>query len=197
MDSARPRAAQDLQAGDPSHQQGRGRRLLCFLALTHLSIAASFALIPKLGSHLGKLPMSIALPLRLYGSVTGGTAGYGFFSPDIAPEVRARFEVVDAAGQRRPVSLTGANREADLRVGNLVNWQWDLRHLEESLGTNRALAASCAGKIFANNPDARRVDVHVEYYDLPRMDRFRAGETPRWVSYYKTSFQRPPAPAAP
>lgn len=197
MDSARPGAAPDQTAGDPYPDEGRGRRLLCFLAILHLSIAGSFALIPKLGSRVGKLPMALALPLRLYGAVTGGTAGYGFFSPDISPEVRARFEVIDASGRRRAVSLTGANREADLRVGNLVNWQWDLRKLDESLGTNRALAASCAGKIFANHPDARQVDVHVEYYDLPRMDRFQSGDAPRWVPYYKTSFTRPLPAATP
>lgn len=168
-----------------------GHRLVCFLAVAHLAIASAFALIDGLSRYTGQLPVALALPMRLYGAITGGTAGYGFFSPDIAPEIRATFQVVLANGQRRPEPLTGANREADLRVGNLVNSQWDLRRTEESLANNRALAASCAGKIFARNPDARVVEVNVEYYDLPTMERYRTGAAPRWVPYYTTTFTRP------
>lgn len=153
-------------------------------------MAASFALIDTLGTRLAGLPRAAGVVVRLYGALTGGTAGYGFFSPDIAPEVRARFEIVDARGRRHPVSLTGANREADLRVGNLVNSQWDLRRTDESLANNRALAASCAGKIFARHADAVAVDVQVEYYDLPLMEDFRTGASGRWVAYYRTSFTR-------
>lgn len=182
----------DSRAGEPFLETRGGRRLVCFLALFHLSIASGFALIDGLSRYTGGLPIAVALPLRLFGAITGGTAGYGFFSPDIAPEIRATFQIVLASGERRPVPLTGANREADLRVGNLVNSQWDLRKTEESLATNRALAASCAGKIFARHPEAQVVDVQVEYYDLPPMDRYRTGAIPRWVGYYSTSFTRPP-----
>jgi hypothetical protein len=171
----------------------RRRRLSCCLAILHLSIAASFALLDGVHTRLGRLPLAAAVPLRLYGALTGGTAGYGFFSPDIAPEIRARFSVVGPGGQRRAAAITGANREADLRVGNLVNSQWDLRRTPESLANNRALAASCAGKIFANHPDAEEVDVQVEFYDLPTMSRYREGVRPRWVPYYRPSFTRPRA----
>lgn len=111
----------DSRAGAALLRTRSGRRLLVFLALLHLTIAGSFALIDGVSRYTGQLPIALALPLRLYGAVTGGTAGYGFFSPDIAPEIRAHFEIVTADGKRQPVSLTGANREADLRVGNLVN----------------------------------------------------------------------------
>lgn len=183
-------------AGDANPWTTGRRRLLCILAALHLAIAGGFALVDSISRYTGRLPIALALPLRLYGAITGGTAGYGFFSPDIAPEIRARFEVITTDGTRRPVSLTGANREADLRVGNLVNSQWDLRRTAESISNNRALAASCAGKILARYPEANRVDVQVEYYDLPSMDRFRGGATARWAPYYATSFTRAPGQAA-
>lgn len=37
---------------------------------------------------------------------------------------------------------------------------------------------------------SRMVEVAVEYYDLPTMDRYRSGETPRWEPTYRTSFSR-------
>jgi hypothetical protein len=171
------------------------RRPFAFIVFGHLLLAAGFALDMSDAGFMARLPRSLHPLVRLYGSVTGGTGGYGFFSPDISPQVSARFEMVDAAGARRAVQLGLENRELAIRIGNITDSQWDLRPGKEALEINRSLASSYAGKIFAGEPRARSVDVIVEYYDIPRMEAYRAGARPAWKPYYRATFHHDSTPA--
>jgi hypothetical protein len=156
----------------------------------------AFAALVVAGGHLGCVALG-ALRVDLngggplsrafahYGTLSGADSAYGFFAPDVAALPWAFFEVTEATGAiSSDVLERGANREADIRVRNIIGTFWNV-------GTEplrRALAASWAGKVFARHPGARSVVVRLESYDLPSMKEVREGKTPRWVVHYEAKF---------
>ncbi len=124
-----------------------------------------------------------------YGKYSGSKSGYGFFAPGVDTVLRATFRVFDAGGKVIAVVPLeqGKNREADLRVGNIIGWFWRDNPQRKQ---QRAMTASWAGKIFARYPKATAVEVVLEQYDLPSMAEFRAGERPKWTQYYTAKFMK-------
>jgi hypothetical protein len=125
----------------------------------------------------------------IYGRISGSTSGYAFFAPGVDSELRAKFLVHNSEGnQIAEVPLEqGKNREADLRVGNIIGWFW-----REGMETKqqRSMTASWAGKIFARYPEAANVVVALEKYHLPSMAEFKSGQRPHWVKYYTAKYVR-------
>lgn len=157
--------------------------------VAHLLMSAVFALAPQKEGFWPYLPGWLVVPARIYGAFTGSTGSYAFFSPDISPQLRARF-VLHAAGKDIPVPLfPPVNHEAELRVSNLVDAQWEFGRDDKALEKNRALAASYAGKLLHRHPDAGAVTVLVEFYKLPPLS---AGPQPAppWYLLYQARFER-------
>ncbi len=141
---------------------------------------------------------------QMYGKITGASSGYGFFAPGVGTQLRASFEVHDTKGTITKVPLEqGRNREADLRIGNIVGWFW-----KDTLGGDapesgtekgatskrrdiqRSMTASWAGKIFGRYPETKSVVVILEEYQMPSMDEYRKGERPYWTKYYRAKFEK-------
>jgi hypothetical protein len=155
----------------------------------HLLCETLFALCPHPAGFWHYLPLWSLTPVRLYGAFTGATGSYGFFSPDITPQLRARFVLRTAQGEVEVPLYPPMNHEAELRVGDLVDAQWEFRTDPKSNEKNRALAASYAGKVLDRHPEARAVTVLVEYYPLPRLaDGLQP--LPEWQLFYRASFER-------
>jgi hypothetical protein len=157
--------------------------LLSAFAAVHLLLvvcgAAGLSLLPD-GTRAGKA-------LRWYGAMSGSDNGYGFFAPGVASQLRARFTLSDGAGRSWGDTLEGEhNPEVTLRIGGIVGL-----FAEGSLGPG--LAASWAAKLFGRHPDARRLVVRVEAYDLPPMAEYRKGDSPRWQPIYEATFCRDPS----
>lgn len=164
----------------------RRQKLLSGLVFLHLILVAMGA------SQRPPLPGRAGVLIDYYGSLSGASSGYGFFAPRVGSQLRGRFDIYDDRGKIGTQSLErGENREADLRVGNILGWFWlDSRNRP----LQRSLAASWAGKAFARNPDAVKVGVRLESYYLPIMEKYRAGERPYWKPYYEAKFvRRPPS----
>ena len=162
----------------------------------HLFCSALFALCPHKAGFWHYLPNWALTPFRLYGAFSGATGSYGFFSPDISPQLRARFLLNTAQGDVPVPLFPPMNHEAELRVSNLVDSQWELRTDQKSLDKNRALAASYAGKLLDRHPSARAVVVIVEYLQLARI-AVRPRPEPAWTLLYQARFERPATRAAP
>ena len=168
----------------------RLRRILMAWMLVHLGVAALFALCPHKAGFWHYVPHELLAPVRIYGGFTGATGSYGFFSPDVSPELRTRFVLATERGEIAIPLFPPMNHEAELRVGNLVDAQWEFGTTGKALEKNRALAASYAGKLLDRHPEARAVTVLVEYFKLPPI---AAGPTPptTWTPHYQARFERP------
>src|SRR5438270_312272 len=95
--------------------------------------------------------------LRWYGAVSGADSGYGFFAPGVASQTRATFTLADADGRTWTGDLAaGDNHEVQLRLGAMVS-------TAASPAIRRKLAASWAGKLFADHPEAEHVQIRVEF----------------------------------
>lgn len=124
--------------------------------------------------------------LALYGALSGTDSSYGFFAPEVGTQLRVTFELTCADGTKRTdILTTGASHEADLRIGDMVAIFW---MADENL--QRGLAGSWAGRMLARHPDATRVLVHLDAYELPTMAEYKRGERPDWSLYYEAEFVR-------
>jgi hypothetical protein len=74
-----------------------------------------------------------------------------------------------------------------LRVGSVVS-TFPVDEGEEAL--RRDLLASWAGSMLGRHPEAQKVEVRVEAYDVPSMAEYRAGARPQWVLVYAETFVR-------
>ena len=165
------------------------RRVALIWLAAHIFIEALFALCPHTAGFWHYVPHALLVPVRIYGAFTGATGSYGFFSPDISPELRARFFETTPAGEREVVLFGPMNHEAALRVGDLLDAQWDVGTSKANMEKNRALAASFAGKVLELRPGASAVTVVVEHYQLPRIAQGHQPEPP-WREMYRAQFQR-------
>jgi hypothetical protein len=124
--------------------------------------------------------------LAEYGALSGTDSSYGFFAPTVGTQLRATFVLTDAAGKTSTdILTTGVSKEADLRVGDLVAVFW-----MDDPDLKRGIAGSWAGRMLARHPEATRVVVHLDAYDLPTMDGYREGLRPEWHPHYHAEFAR-------
>src|SRR5262245_37492930 len=108
-------------------------RIFLGLALLHLILATASA------SHRSLSRFSSIL--RYYGQLSGTGFCYGFFSPGIEYDLRARFDVIDDRGEGTAARIqTGVSHEADLRVGGIIGVLKGDREGAQKL--QRALTAS-------------------------------------------------------
>lgn len=158
------------------------RRFICLLAGAHLVLVGLGA-----SSQVGRLGQGpVARSVQWYGAMTGADAGFNFFAPQVGSEMRVRFDLSDDTGRVWADELTAdANQEVRLRIGSMTG----LFPAEpEAEPVRLDLAASWAATMFGRHPDAHRVVVWVELYDVPSMADYRAGERPAWVPVYSATF---------
>lgn len=125
--------------------------------------------------------------LSYYGSLTGSGNGYGFFAPGIGDGLKAEFDIERDGSTFIAQLEQRKNREADLRVGNILGI---LSRNVEDERTRRAVAASWAGKMFAQYPDAKSVTVRLETKGIPEMKDYQAGTRYEWAPFYRAKFVR-------
>jgi hypothetical protein len=130
---------------------------------------------------------ALTRPLELYGKLSGASSSYGFFAPAVGGQVRARFEVVDAAGNRQPVDLRpGESHEADIRVEGIYGEFMDTG--EDAKKLQRSIAASLAGTVFGRHPEAKEVYVRLEELWPVSMAEYRSGRRNEWKFVYQAKF---------
>lgn len=126
--------------------------------------------------------------LKFYGALTGADSGYGFFAPGVGSQVRVSVDLQTGPEKVVPAALPSpSNREANLRVGNVMGW-----FLSEGtdLKMRRSLAASWAGKALGSMPEATAAVVKIEQYRLVSARAFVEGQRPQWTAFYQATFKR-------
>jgi hypothetical protein len=173
-EGSRPKEA--VLGGIPGNE--RRPRLAVAAAVVQLGFAAAGALELDF-DHANRI-------IAQYGALSGTDSSYGFFAPSVGTQLRATFVLTDAAGNTTTdILTTGVSAEADLRIGDMVAIFW-----MDDDDLKRGMAGSWAGRMLARHPEATRVVVHLDAYDLPSMDGYREGKRPEWDPYYEAEFVR-------
>ena len=157
--------------------------------VTWAALAALHLLLVALGATHLRLPTQALDSLaEAYGSVNGSNLAYLFFAPDIGPELRARFEIVDANGKKTQDMLeTQASRETVLRIGNIIGL---MRESVIDPQARKEITSAWAGKMFGRHPHAQKVTVILEQLDPPPIELYRQGHRAKWELFYQASFAK-------
>jgi len=114
--------------------------------------------------------------LQVVRAYTGSDASYGFFAPGVSNAVRPTFTLIDADGKEWTDTLdANMGREAKLRVGSGIGMTSVFPDLQVDF------LHSWAATMLGRHPTAKQVIVAIEYFDVPPMDEYRAGELPQWI----------------
>jgi hypothetical protein len=149
----------------------RRRLALLILAAAHLGLAA-------MGGVDMHLPGTgwMKRAISEYRTLSGTNVYYTFFVPGVATQVRPVFELTDRSGRVTTDALSRAvGSEVGVRLGNLTA----LLDFSDD-DSQRELLASWAGVMFARHPDAERVVIGIEAFELPSMEEHRKGRPPGW-----------------
>lgn len=121
-----------------------------------------------------------------YGKITGASASYSFFSPDIPREIVFQFKVYNRDKSTFETTLQKtANNEVNARVGNI------LRTIPKSFENKkvvRSLAASVTASMFQIYPDAEKIEIKGVLFMLPTMEEYRLGERTKFKKIYSATF---------
>ena len=126
--------------------------------------------------------------LRFYDALSGAGDSYSFFAPAVGPQLRARFIVSTPLGDRFEETLEdGKSREVGFRVGNLAGTVYIAA---ERTDLRRAFLGALAASRLGAHPEANRVQVIIEEWEMPTMAEYRVGARPRWRSLHEATFVR-------
>lgn len=116
--------------------------------------------------------------LRIYGALSGSDSGYGFFAPEVGPQLRAVLHLEDDQGRQWTDQLDdGLNAEAKLRMSGVVSMVGFPEYRD-------AIVTSLAAAMLGRHPTAKQVQVEVQVFDPPTMEDFRNGKRPQWESFF-------------
>ena len=128
--------------------------------------------------------------LRFYDALSGAGDSYSFFAPSVGPQLRARFTLSTAGGERFEETLeTGKSREVGLRLGNLAGTAY---LVAKRTDLRRAFLGALAANRLGAHPEANLVQVSIEEWVMPTMVEYRLGARPRWHTLHEATFMRTP-----
>jgi hypothetical protein len=150
----------------------------CHLALV---VAGAAQLTSRVHGPLGR-------GLRFYAALSGAGDSYSFFAPSVGPQLRARFTLLTAGGERSEETLeAGKSREVGFRLGNLAGTVYIVAKRTD---LRRAFLGALAANRLGAHPEANQVQVSVEEWVMPTMVEYRLGARPRWHALHEATFTR-------
>jgi hypothetical protein len=167
-------------------RRGGMKRLLLIGAFAcHLSliVAGAAHLTSRVHGHFGR-------GLRFYDALSGAGDSYSFFAPAVGPQVRARFTLFTAQGERSEETLeAGKSREVGFRLGNLAGTVYIVAQRTD---LRRAFLGALAANRLDAHAEAKLVQVTIEQWVVPTMAEYRVGARPEWRSLHDATFVRAP-----
>jgi hypothetical protein len=165
-------------------REGRMSHLLLVGAL-----AGHLALVVAGAAHLtSRVHGPVGRALRFYDSLSGAGDSYSFFAPAVGPQLRARFNLASPQGERSEETLeTGKSRDVGFRLGNLAGTVYIVAR---RTNLRRAFLGALAANRLGAHPDADRVQVTIEEWEMPTMAEYRGGARPRWRALNEATFVR-------
>jgi hypothetical protein len=124
--------------------------------------------------------------LRFYDALSGAGDSYSFFAPAVGPQLRARFALSTAEGERSEETLeAGKSREVGFRLGNLAG---TVHIVGQRSDLRRAFLGALAANRLGAHPEANLVQVTIEEWVMPTMAEYRLGARPLWRSLHEATF---------
>ena len=162
------------------------KRVLLLVAFScHLAIVVAGA-----AQLTSRLRGPVGRGLRFYDALSGAGDSYSFFAPSVGPQLRARFILSTARGERSEETLeTGKSREVGLRLGNLAG---TIQIVAQRTDLRRAFLGALAADRLGAHPEANLVQVSIEEWVMPTMVEYRLGARPRWHTLHEATFMRTP-----
>jgi hypothetical protein len=125
---------------------------------------------------------------RWYASLTGSGVGYGFFSPNIPPQILMEFDIEAPDGKiTRSTLQESAGSDVNLRLGNMMRM---MMNTYKDKIVFRSMGASLDASMYKRYPEAKSITLHASIYDLPRMDEYRDGKRVVTTEVYSARFAR-------
>ncbi|WP_223643474.1 hypothetical protein [Corallococcus sp. EGB] len=174
----------------PSRPEGDERQaaLWACIAVLHLAAVGAF-----LWTGLARANSEDAFDraVRTYQSLSGVISDYRFFAPAVASDTRTGFFLALGDGRTVFEPLASDNLEVGLRYQCIV-----ASGLRANRKTQDVLAQSWAAVMLGIHPDASRVTIVTQSYQLPSMEAWAAGKRPEWAIHYTGTFGRREGTAA-
>lgn len=163
----------------------------CAGALLVGAFGCHLALVVAGAAHLtSRVPGPVGRGLRFYDALSGAGDSYSFFAPAVGPQLRARFTLSTARGERFEEALeTGRSREVGFRLGNLAGTVYVAAQRTD---LRRAFLGALAADRLGAHPEVDRVQVTIEEWVMPAMAEYRLGARPRWDALHDATFVRSP-----
>jgi hypothetical protein len=104
--------------------------------------------------------------------------------------LRARFTLSTPRGAPfEEILEAGKSREVGFRLGNLAGTVYIASRRTD---LRRAFLGALAASRLGAHPEASRVQVSIEEWEMPAMAAYAAGARPRWRSLQEATFVRTP-----
>ncbi len=132
----------------------------------------------------------VARAFRTYKNASGIFRDYRFFAPAVASDMRAGFILEKADGETEFQPFLADNLEVGFRYNCIIGASMRNEKVRD------VMAQSWAATMLGANPQATRVTVVAQSYELPPMRRYAAGEEPSWQIVYAGKFDRKAAAAS-
>ncbi len=167
----------------PSFRQ----KLKVALIVVHLNLISLFIM----GGSGFESDSALNMTLRTYRNAIGLIRDYSFFAPRVAADTRGGFLLEKDGEVSQFVPMTDPAREVDRRLTCIMGATMGFK--EE---TRAVVTRSWAAWALGHHPDATKVTVIAQTFELPTMREYALGARPSWKTIYAADFARE-AEAAP
>lgn len=167
-------------SGSCSSFAERHASVVATLAVVHLVLVGLFL-------WTGLADMSSGAPgraLRTYKNLAGIFRDYRFFAPNVSSDIRAGFILEQQDGTSAFQAFVSDNLEVGLRYGCIVAASMRDEKVRD------VLAQSWAAVMLGQHPEATRVAVVAQSFQLPTLAEFARGARPAWKVIYAADFDR-------
>jgi hypothetical protein len=154
--------------------------LLAWLAALHLAMVCCFLWTHAAEGRRGVL----ADALRTYKNLSGIFRDYRFFAPAVASDLRAGFVLERADGTSWFEPFLSDNLEIGFRYTCIIGASMRDQRLRD------LMAQSWSALMLGAHPEALRVTVVAQSFELPPLHAFAAGERASWKLIYAGVFDR-------
>lgn len=175
----------DAEPHPPSFGERRAGLLAC-LAAAHFALVCLFIWTDVAEDSDSRVHGA----MRTYKNLSGIFRDYRFFAPKVASDVRAGFFLERPDGTSTFQGFFAENLEVGFRYHCIIG---------SSMRTDRLrdlMAQSWAAMMLGSNPEAEKVTVVVQMFELPAMRDYAAGQRESWKTVYAGQFDRKDEPTS-
>ncbi len=125
-----------------------------------------------------------ASAMRTYKNLSGCFRDYSFFAPLVASDLRAGFHIKNKDCSAEFIDFVAPNKEIGFRYNCII-----ASCMRDAKGRD-LFTQSWSATILGEYPDADKVRVLTEAFEVPTMKAYSEGAKPEWALVYFGDFER-------